>query len=70
MHGHLWRPLFDHHAVVLAVPEPITAGTTLLNGLTVHERAFYHRLLGLPKGSVEQEFLPKETVTQVLSSWH
>lgn len=64
------RSLFEQHAATLAVAEPITAGQTLPTGLTEPEQAFYRHLIGLPKGRIEQEFLPRETVTHVLSRWY
>lgn len=63
------RSLFDRHAAALSVPEPITAGLPSPVGLTEDEEAFYGHLLESPKGRIEQEFLPKETVTQALSHW-
>lgn len=64
------RSIFEQHAATLAVAEPITAGQTLPTGLTEPEQAFYRHLIGLPKGRIEQEFLPKEIVTRTLSGWH
>ena len=61
--------LFDRHATALAVPEPITAGLEPPGGLSGHEQSFYRHLLALPKGRLEQEFLPRETVTDALSHW-
>jgi len=63
------RSIFEQHAATLAVAEPITAGQTLPIGLTGHEQAFYRYLIELPKGRIEQEFLPKELVTHKLSGW-
>lgn len=63
------RALFERHATALAVSEPITAGSEPPDGLSDHERDFYRHLLALPKGRLEQEFLPGETVTQALSRW-
>jgi hypothetical protein len=63
------RLLFDRHAAELSVLEPTTAGPTPADGLAEDEKAFYRYLLGLPKGRIEQEFLPREAVTHVLSHW-
>lgn len=63
------RALFDRHAAALAVPEPINAGPEPPDGLSAHEQNFYRHLLTLAKGRIEQEFLPGDTVTQVLSCW-
>ena len=63
------RSVFDQYAAAVAVPEPITAGPTPPHGLTDHEHAFYQHLLGLSKGRIEQEFLPKDTVVHALSQW-
>jgi hypothetical protein len=63
------RVLFERHATTLAVPEPITAGPEPPSGLSGHEEDFYRHLLALPKGRLEQEFLPTETVTHALSHW-
>lgn len=63
------RNVFDCHAAALSVPEPITAGSKPPDGLADHEQAFYHYLLGLDKGRIEQEFLPRGTVTHALSLW-
>ena len=63
------RVLFDRHATALAVPEPITAGPEPPDALSDHEQDFYRHLLGLPKGRLEQEFLPLDTVASALSRW-
>jgi hypothetical protein len=63
------QALFGRHATALAVAEPTTAGPEPPDGLSSDEKNFYHYLLTLPKGRMEQEFLPKETVASVLSGW-
>lgn len=63
------QALFVRHAAALAVPEPITACQTPPDGLAEDEKAFYCHLLGLPKGRIEQEFLPRQTVTRVVADW-
>lgn len=63
------RVLFDRHAAALAVPEPITADPEPPDSLSGHEQDFYRYLFGLPKGRIEQEFLPRETVIHALSRW-
>lgn len=61
------RAVFEHHAGGLAVAEPITAGHEAPIGLTHEEQALYQHLLHLPKGRIEQEFLPRETVHRAFS---
>lgn len=63
------RTLFDHLASALSVPEPITAGPEPPADLTGHEQILYRHLLGLPRGRIEQEFLPQATVASALSHW-
>lgn len=63
------RSIFEQHAAALAVAEPITAGQTLPAGLTEREQTFYRYLIKLPKGRIEQEFLPRGIVTRALSGW-
>ena len=62
------RELFDHHAAALAVAEPMAAGELAPAGLTMQEQAFYSYLQQLPKGRIEQEFLPQEIVTRAFFS--
>ncbi len=63
------QPLFERFAGTLAVPEPITADPTRLQGLTDTEQAFYRHLVEQSKGRIEQEFLPMGTVKEALSRW-
>lgn len=63
------RELFDRHVAALAVAEPITAGKEPPEGLTSDEQVFYRHLCALPKGRIEQEFLPSQTVALALSQW-
>lgn len=63
------RSVFDQHAAVLAVPESVSAGTDTPTGLTDQEGAFYQYLLQLPKGRIEQEFLPRPEVASALRRW-
>lgn len=52
-----------------AVPEPVIAGTELTAGLNKVEQSLYQRLLKEPRGRLEQEFLPKETVHEAIQGW-
>jgi len=63
------RALFDLHAQTISVPEPVSAGAELPDGLTGREQDFYKHLLDLPRGRIEQEFLPSDTVSYALSRW-
>ena len=46
----------------------MAAGELAPAGLTMQERAFYSYLQQLPKGRIEQEFLPQEIVTRAFFS--
>lgn len=63
------RRLFDRFSPALSVSEPIKAGSEPPDGLTGDEQVFYQHLLGLPKGRIEQEFLPQDIVAGTLSRW-
>jgi hypothetical protein len=63
------QSVFDRHEEALAVPEKVPAGPLPPDGLTAAERTFYLRLLGLPKGRIEQEFLPTPEVIRAISEW-
>lgn len=48
----------------LAVPEPNPAGDSDLATLSEAERRLYRHIRGIPKGRLEQEFLPREAVAK------
>ena len=62
------RELFDLYQAA-AVPESFPAGAQPPEELTCVEQEFYRRLLGLEKGRVEQEFIPRERVVAELEQW-
>lgn len=59
---------FEAHAA-LAVPEPHPARDHPPTALTECERDLYVRLRTTEKGRLEQEFLPRELVVAMLSTW-
>jgi hypothetical protein len=59
---------FEAHAA-LAVPEPHPARDRPPTALTQRERELYVRLRTTEKGRLEQEFLPRELVVAMLSTW-
>lgn len=61
--------LFDRHAASLAVNEPMAAANAPPAGLSDAEAALFVRLLGLPRGRIEQEFLPLDEVQARLAEW-
>lgn len=63
------RELFEQYARHSAVPEPVKAQEAIPDGLLNEEAGFYRYLIGLPYGRLEQEFLPTETVQEVLFNW-
>lgn len=63
------RTLFDQHATLSAVSEPVIAQTTSPEGLTDAEAEFYTYLVNQQRGRLEQEFLPKEEVETALNEW-
>jgi len=60
---------FEIHQA-LAVPEPNPAGETEPPTLSDAERRLYRHIRGIPKGRLEQEFLPRETVANAIRHWH
>jgi hypothetical protein len=52
-----------------AVLEPIVAGTNVPEGLNDREQALYRRILGEPRGRLEQEFLPATVVRNAIQRW-
>lgn len=63
------RALFEQYASHSAVPEPVKAQETIPAGLLNEEADFYRYLTRLPRGRLEQEFLPAEIVEDVLGRW-
>lgn len=61
--------LFDRHAASLAVKEPMAAADAPPAGLSDAEAALFLRLLALPRGRIEQEFLPLDEVHERLAEW-
>jgi len=53
-----------------AVAEPQHAGNEVPPGLSHNQAELYQKLLQLPKGRLEQEFLDKNDVCNVLVNWH
>lgn len=52
-----------------AVEERVHAGLQAPEGLRLEEGALYMRLLGEPRGRLEQEFLPVEYVKNAIRAW-
>lgn len=63
------RALFDHYASHSAVPEPVKAQEAIPEGLPGEEADFYRYLISLPRGRLEQEFLPVDVVKSALIEW-
>jgi hypothetical protein len=61
--------VFKAHGPDLAVSEDITALPEPPDGLNQEERTLYCYLRGLPKGRLEQEFLPAAEVANALAQW-
>lgn len=62
------RDIFENHCTA-AVEEASPADEQPPPGLTVGEQGFYRYLRGLPKGRLEQEFLPRLLVAEELAHW-
>jgi hypothetical protein len=62
------RELFETHRS-MAVAERNPAPELAPEGLTPLERGFYGYLRGLERGRLEQEFIPRELVGEVLRGW-
>jgi len=62
------RELFELYRAA-AVAESFPAGAQPPEGLTWVEQELYRHLLGLEKGRVEQEFIPRERVVAELERW-
>lgn len=63
------RAVFDEYANRSAVPEPIPAGATPPAALLPSEKQLYSFIALLQKGRLEQEFLPKQIVTDSFTRW-
>lgn len=63
------RELFEQHASQSAVPEPVKAQEAIPDGLLNEEGDFYRYLTCLPRGRLEQEFLPAGVVGEELVRW-
>lgn len=63
------RELFEQYASHSAVPEPVKAQEAIPDGLLNEEGDFYRYLTCLPRGRLEQEFLPAEVVGEELVRW-
>lgn len=60
---------FEQYAQELAVCEPAPIDGGIPDGLTLDEGAFFAYLLAQERGRLEQEFLPKELVSEALCAW-
>lgn len=63
------RELFEQYASHSAVPEPVKAQEAIPDGLLNEEGDFYRYLTCLPRGRLEQEFLPAGVVEEELVRW-
>ncbi|EPY4583454.1 DUF3322 domain-containing protein [Klebsiella variicola] len=63
------RELFEQYASHSAVPEPVKAQEAIPDGLLNEEGDFYRYLTCLPRGRLEQEFLPAGVVGEELVRW-
>lgn len=63
------RELFEEYASHSAVPEPVKAQEAIPDGLLNEEVDFYRYLTRLPRGRLEQEFLPAGIVEKALVRW-
>lgn len=63
------RGLFEHYASHSAVSEPVKAQQAIPDGLLNEEIDFYRYLTCLPRGRLEQEFLPAGIVEEALVMW-
>jgi hypothetical protein len=67
-------PLFMNEATFdeftdLAVREPVAAASDPPTGLSDSESRLYRRLLGQPRGRLEQEFVPADRVREAILDW-
>ncbi|HIE8829442.1 TPA: DUF3322 domain-containing protein [Klebsiella variicola subsp. variicola] len=63
------RELFEQYASHSAVPEPVKVQEAIPDGLLNEEGDFYRYLTCLPRGRLEQEFLPAGVVGEELVRW-
>lgn len=63
------RELFEQYASHSAVSEPVKAQKVIPDGLLNEEADFYRYLTCLPRGRLEQEFLPTVIVEEALVRW-
>jgi hypothetical protein len=63
------QELFDRVRSTLSVVERLPAGEEPPAQLAADEKIFYRYLSALEKGRVEQEFLQREWVVEVLKGW-
>ncbi|WJM79229.1 DUF3322 domain-containing protein [Pectobacterium brasiliense] len=63
------RELFEQYASHSAVTEPVKAQEAIPDGLLNEEADFYRYLTRLPRGRLEQEFLPAGIVEEALVMW-
>lgn len=63
------QQLFDRLASTYAVTEPTPADPLPATGLEAAEQALYRHLLDLPRGRLEQEFIPAARVHDALQTW-
>ncbi|HDU1552874.1 Uncharacterized protein conserved in bacteria [Klebsiella pneumoniae] len=63
------RELFEQYASQSAVPETVKAQEAIPDGLLNEEGDFYRYLTCLPRGRLEQEFLPAGVVGEELVRW-
>lgn len=63
------RELFEQYASHSAVPEQVKAQEAIPDGLLNEEADFYLYLTRLPRGRLEQEFLPAVVVKEALVRW-
>lgn len=63
------RELFEQYANHSAVPEPVKVQQAIPDGLLNEEADFYRYLTDLPRGRLEQEFLPAGIVEEALCRW-
>ncbi len=63
------RELFEQYASHSAVPEPVKAQQAIPDGLLDEEVDFYRYLIRMPRGRLEQEFLPTGIVEEALLRW-